>query len=138
MEEMDRYRSCTSVTLGNGATTSFWFDSWLHETPLSTLFSALFSHVLGPDTTVQFVFQHDFDLHLRPRLTTTTGRHSFAMCQKHTAKAVKLTANDLPCVTHGKRHTAYIGRQSGYLPCIGSRAHGKGHIGTRQTFFGKK
>ena len=97
MEEMDRYRSCTSVTLGNGATTSFWFDSWLHETPLSTLFSALFSHVLGPDTTVQFVFQHDFDLHLRPRLTTTTGRHSFAMCQKH-------TANHLPCYTRQTPH----------------------------------
>ena len=68
----------------------------------------------------------------------TTGFHSFAVCQKHTAKAVKLTANDLPCVTHGERHTAYIGRQSDYLPCIGSRAHGIGfavcHAGTRQTF----
>ena len=83
----------------------------------------------------------DFIYQLR-RTINTTGRHSFAVSQKHTAKAVKLTANDLPCVTHGKRHTAYIGRQSGYLPCIGSRAHGKSfavcHVGTRQTFLEKK
>jgi len=47
IEELERYRECTSVVLGNGATTSFWFDRWLQESPLSISFPALFSHVLS-------------------------------------------------------------------------------------------
>ena len=68
----------------------------------------------------------------------TTGHRAFAVCQRHTAKAGLHSAKCLPCVTHGKPPTAYNGWQSDYLPCVGSRAHGKGfavcHIGTRQTF----
>ena len=79
-EELDRFRACTSVTLGDGATTSFWFDRWLHETPLSSLFPALFSHV-GPDTTVQYVVQRDFDLHIRPRLTTAAAGELTSLMQ---------------------------------------------------------
>ena len=47
------------------------------------------------------------------------------MCQKHRAKAKKLTAKALPCVTHGKAHTVYNCRQRGRLPCAFCRAHGK-------------
>ena len=36
---------------------------------------------------------------------------TFAVCQRHTAKAGSCTAKLLPCVTHGKVPTAYIGRQ---------------------------
>src|SRR6185312_6371750 len=68
----------------------------------------------------------------------TTGHRAFAVCQRHTAKAGLHSAKCLPCVTHGKPPTAYNGWQSDYLPCVGSRAHGKGfavcHVGTRQTF----
>ena len=34
------------------------------------------------------------------------------------------TANLLPCVAHGKRHTANRRRQIGHLPCAIYRAHG--------------
>ncbi|KAJ1260787.1 hypothetical protein BS78_10G258800 [Paspalum vaginatum] len=80
-EELDHFRSCTSVALGDGSTTSFWFDCWLHDTPLCTLYPALFSHVLGPDVSVQFVLQRDFDLHLRPRLTTAAAGELTSLMQ---------------------------------------------------------
>ena len=64
-------------------------------------------------------------------LTLTTGHWPFAVCQRHTAKAGLHSAKCLPCVTHGKPPTAYNGWQSDYLPCVGSRAHGKGFAVSR-------
>ena len=46
----------------------------------------------------------------------TTGNRTFAVCQRHTAKAGSRTAKLLPCVTHGKVPTAYVGRQRSSLP----------------------
>jgi len=50
----------------------------------------------------------------------------FAVCQGHTVKPLKPTANPLPCAAHGKAHTATRDRQSRPLPCVIYRAHGKG------------
>jgi len=54
------------------------------------------------------------------------GRPPFAVCQGHTVKPQKPTANPLPCAAHGKAHTASRDRQSRPLPCAIYRAHGKG------------
>jgi len=50
----------------------------------------------------------------------------FAVCQGHTVKPLKPTANPLPCAAHGKAHTATRDRQSRPLSCAIYRAHGKG------------
>ncbi|KAJ1294370.1 hypothetical protein BS78_01G141200 [Paspalum vaginatum] len=80
-DELDRYRSCTLVVLGNGASTSFWFDRWFHDKPLAQSFPSLFSHVQGPNVTVQFVLQHNFELHLRPRLTSAAEAELTSLLQ---------------------------------------------------------
>ena len=54
------------------------------------------------------------------------GRPPFAVCQGHTVKPQKPTANPLSYAAHGKAHTATRDRQSRPLPCAIYRAHGKG------------
>lgn len=61
------------VKLHNGASTSFWYDHWLPEGPLFTSHAALFSHTMRPNISVQRVFQTNFDLCLRPRLTNAAS-----------------------------------------------------------------
>ena len=53
------------------------------------------------------------------------GNRLFCRAPRHTAKAKIPTANHLPCVAHGKGHTANRRRQRGPLPCAIYRAHGK-------------
>lgn len=72
-DELNTYRSITSVTVYNGASTSFWFDHWLHSGPLHLSHAALFSHVTRPNVSVQCVFQNEFDLRLRPRFTNAAS-----------------------------------------------------------------
>ena len=68
----------------------------------------------------------DFDHYFINKFYTfTTGDPPFAVCQGHTVKPQKPTANPLPCVAHGKAHTATRHRQSRPLPCAIYRAHGK-------------
>jgi len=50
------------------------------------------------------------------RLKKHYGNRTFAVCQRHTAKAGSRRAKLLPCVTHGKVPTAYVGRQRSSLP----------------------
>jgi len=57
---------------------------------------------------------------------TTGDPPPFAVCQGHTVKPQKPTANLLPCAAHDKAHTATRDRQSRPLPCAIYRAHGKG------------
>ena len=73
-DEMNTFRKLTYVKVNNGAATSFWLDHWAPSGPLFTTYSALFSHAMKPNVSVQYVFQHDFELHLRPRLTTTASQ----------------------------------------------------------------
>jgi hypothetical protein len=73
-ENLDTFRSITYVRLNNGASTSFWLDHWLPAGPLASTHSALFSHTLRPNTSVQCVFNNGFDLRLRPRLTTAASQ----------------------------------------------------------------
>jgi hypothetical protein len=73
-EELNTFRSLTYVKVQNGAATSFWFDHWHPSRPFFSTYSALFSHTARPDISVQYIFQHDFDLRLRPRLTTAASQ----------------------------------------------------------------
>jgi hypothetical protein len=57
------------VEIRDGSSTLFWHDHWLSPGPLVTTHPSLFSHTLGPNISVQQVFQGEFDLCLRPRLT---------------------------------------------------------------------
>jgi hypothetical protein len=65
-DELNSYRSITFVQVGNGSSTSFWFDQWLLDSPLCVHFPALFSHTTAPNKSVQQVFLDRFDLRLRP------------------------------------------------------------------------
>jgi hypothetical protein len=73
-DELNTYRSITSVQIKNGAATSFWFDHWLPVGPLYNTHPALFSHTTHPNVSVQHVFENDFDLRLRPRLTNAASQ----------------------------------------------------------------
>jgi hypothetical protein len=73
-DELNSFRSITTVQVKNGASTSFWFDHWLPDGPLSSTHYALFSHTTCPNVSVQHVFQTDFELRLRPRLTNLASQ----------------------------------------------------------------
>jgi hypothetical protein len=73
-DELNSFRSITYVKVKNGVAASFWFDHWFHSGPLSSTYPALFSDTTRPDVSVQYVFQHGFEMHLRPRLTSTASQ----------------------------------------------------------------
>jgi hypothetical protein len=94
------YRSITFVRVHNGATTSFWFDHWLPEGPISSTHTALFSHSTSPNISVQQVFQTGFDLRLRPRLTSAASHQldsllsllqDITLDDNHDVRLLKLT-----------------------------------------------
>jgi mannosylglycoprotein endo-beta-mannosidase len=66
---LDSFRSVTKVLLGNGASTSFWFDLWLGDYTLSERFPALLSHSIRPLASVSFTFLGGIRANLGPRLT---------------------------------------------------------------------
>lgn len=68
-EEIPRYRSITSVSLGDGASTSFWYDHWMLNSTLSETFPALFSHCVHKDSSVRPVMTSSLRSSLQPRLT---------------------------------------------------------------------
>ena len=71
-DELTAYRSITTVSVRDGASTSFWYDDWLPDGPLYLSHAALFSHTTRANRSVQSVFQ-SFDLCLRPRLTNSAS-----------------------------------------------------------------
>ena len=46
------YRAITTVQLGDGGTTSFWFDVWNGQDALADRFPSLLSHCTMPELTV--------------------------------------------------------------------------------------
>ena len=54
-EELPRYRSLTTVLLGDGASTSFWHDLWLLNTTVDKTFPELFSHCIHHENDVRSV-----------------------------------------------------------------------------------
>ena len=68
-DELQRYRSVTSVMIGDGKHTSFWHDRWLTESSLADTFPALFSHCVHDKGTVSAILASGVQPLLRPRLT---------------------------------------------------------------------
>jgi hypothetical protein len=68
-EEFPRYRSLTTVQIGDGESASFWHDHWLLDTTLAETFPALFSHCVQDTSTVRAVLTAGLPEFLRPRLT---------------------------------------------------------------------
>lgn len=51
------YRAMTTVDLRDGASTSFWEDSWLPDGPLAKILPALHSHAIRPVVPLRTVLQ---------------------------------------------------------------------------------
>ena len=73
LAELSRYRSLTTVQIGNGQLTSFWHDRWILGTTLAQAFPALFSHYTHTTNSVSAVIAGNLSHHLRPQLTRTAG-----------------------------------------------------------------
>ena len=67
--ELHRYRSLTSVRIGDGQLTSFWHDKWILGTTLAQAFPALYSHCTRTSDMVGVVLTRGLVPYLRPRLT---------------------------------------------------------------------
>ena len=67
--ELHRYRSLTSVRIGDGQLISFWHDKWILGTTLAQAFPALYSHCTRTSDMVGVVLTRGLVPYLRPRLT---------------------------------------------------------------------
>jgi hypothetical protein len=63
------FRSISKVTIGNGLSTSFWFDLWLGDAPLCDRFPVLYSHSFIPNACVSLLFRSGIQGNLGPRLS---------------------------------------------------------------------
>jgi len=68
-EELPRYRSLTTVLLGDGNHTSFWHDRWILNTSLAKTFPALFSHCVSDIGSVSSVLASGLRPLFQARLT---------------------------------------------------------------------
>ena len=71
--ELSRYRSITTVTVGNGELTSFWHDRWLLNSPLAATFPVLFSHCTHPEISVHHALRTPLSTQLHVRLTRSAA-----------------------------------------------------------------
>lgn len=67
---LPEFRISTRVHLGDGSSTSFWYDHWISHLPLAEAFPALLSHCLRPNVTVAAAWNGlAWDLFLCTRLS---------------------------------------------------------------------
>jgi len=64
------YRCITSVQVGDGASTSSWWDSWLGAFTLAVQFPCLLSHSTNKDVSVQQIIQLGISYNLTARLSS--------------------------------------------------------------------
>lgn len=68
-EELPRLRALSSMEVGDGSATSFWFDEWLGDCTLALCFPALLSHCRRPHASVRDTLSAGLEHTLQPRLT---------------------------------------------------------------------
>ncbi|GJN23279.1 hypothetical protein PR202_gb10915 [Eleusine coracana subsp. coracana] len=73
------YQDVTVVQIGNGRTTSFWRDDWLHTGRLADRFPVLFSHTRRPTASVRAVMSDGVRAHLVPRLSRVADEELSAL-----------------------------------------------------------
>lgn len=73
------YQAITSVSLGDGATTSFWFDVWHDKGCFADRFPALFTHCMVKTQLVRHVVQNGIRDSLVPRLSASAREELHAL-----------------------------------------------------------
>lgn len=63
------YRCLTKVTVGDGSTTSFWWDSWMGDLFLAAKFPSLLSHCNDSSASISQVVHLGLSHFLVPRLS---------------------------------------------------------------------
>ena len=86
-EELPRYRSLTTVLLGDGSHTSFWHDHWIFNTTLAETFLALYSHCIQHAVSVRSVLASGLRPLLQARLTRAANEEFLMLsdCLAHVA-----------------------------------------------------
>jgi hypothetical protein len=76
---LSAYRCITTVTIGDGKSTSFWEDRWLTDLPLSSKFPLLYSHSSNNSVVVRAVIQQGLRSFLVPCLTMQPTLHRYGI-----------------------------------------------------------
>jgi len=63
------YEAITTIDLGDGISTSFWFDVWEGDEALADIFPALFSHCTQKEATISELLSAGLQQSLLPRLS---------------------------------------------------------------------
>jgi len=66
---LQAYRCITKVTVGDGRSTSFWWDAWSEGAPLAECFPCLLSHCTNMEASVHLVCSTGLNSILVPRLS---------------------------------------------------------------------
>jgi hypothetical protein len=107
------FRNATSVKIGSGSLTSFWFDAWLEGPPLAQRFPSLFSHVTKPHCSVKSVCSYSpLNLALQPRLSHAAQSKLHNL---HTMLATFVLDENVPEVRVSRIDSKPLTTKSAYL-----------------------
>ena len=89
------FRDATAVSIGDGASTSFWLDLWLDDIPLASRFPALFSHSRRCNISVaKALSDSSLHLHLQPRLSAVAESKLSVLVAQLSLVALDHSRND--------------------------------------------
>jgi hypothetical protein len=92
---LDNFTDISSVTVGSGHATAFWFDLWSESSPIHLRFPHLFSHTTRPNLNVATALSSSLNLSLVPRLTKVAMAELCALISALGSVVLRLDAPDL-------------------------------------------